>query len=273
MAAAKVSYVVGRESNVQYGEPLAGYQPMPIRPLTVEVMNSVCPCLGGNGPHYVHGTPAAISGIDDAGNPIYGVFLPPKLPVGSADTRTQSYNFRLCVTRRPEIRVPFPKPAVYEASRYELLLRLIKVYPGVRFGRLFHLGDIANGKYDLNAQGLFSTDDPGANTGYPDGDFATRARIWQDHVDFTQGLLWFLGHDERVPQSLREETNTWGLCRDEFADNGHWPYALYVREAHRMVGEYVMVQKDCQEATTKPDAVAMGSFVIDCHIVERISRA
>ncbi len=133
-----------------------------------------------------------------------------------------------------------------------------------------HLGPISNDKFDLNAQGLFSTDYAGGNTGYPDGDYDMRARIWQDHVDYVQGFLWFLGHDERVPQALRDDTNSWGLCRDEFTDNGHWPYALYIREGRRMVGEAVMVQKDCQTDVTKPDSVAMGSFTLDSHIVQRL---
>ena len=270
MAAAKVSYIVGRESSAQYGEALAGYHPMPIRPRTVEVMESDCPSIGGTGPSYVHGTPVSIPALDAAGKPIFGVYTAPNLQPGDADHRTQSYNFRICVTQRPDIMLPFPKPASYDPAKYELLLRLIQAFPGVRFGRLFHIGSVSNGKYDLNAQGLFSTDYPGANTEYPDGDAATRARIWQDHVDFTQGMLWFLGHDERVPQSLRDQCNSWGLCKDEFADNNFWPYALYIREGRRMIGEYVMVQKDLQNDIFKDDSVGMGSFVIDCHIVQRI---
>ena len=270
MAAAKVSYIVGRESTSQYGEPLAGYHPMPIRPRTVEVMESDCPSIGGKGPSYIHGTPASISGLGADGKPIFGVYAPDKLQPGEADHRTQAYNFRICVTQRPDIFVPFPKPANYDPSCYELLLRLIQAFPGVRFGRLFHLGLTSHGKYDLNAQGLFSTDYPGANFDYPDGDVATRARIWQDHIDFTQGMFWFLGHDERVPRSLREQALSWGLCKDEFADNGHWPYALYIREGRRMTGEYVMVQKDLQTDIFKEDGVGMGSFLIDCHIVQRI---
>lgn len=270
MAAAKVSYIVGRESRAQYGEPLAGYYPMPIRPRTVEVMESDCPSIGGKGPAYIHGTPASISGLGADGKPIFGVFPASKLQPGDADHRTQAYNFRICVTQRPDIFVPFPKPANYEASRYELLLRLIQAFPGVRFGRLFHIGLTSHGKYDLNAQGLFSTDYPGANFDYPDGDAATRARIWQDHIDFTQGMFWFLGHDERVPQSLRDQALSWGLCKDEFADNNHWPYALYIREGRRMIGEHVMVQKDLQTDIFKEDGVGMGSFLIDCHIVQRI---
>lgn len=270
MAQAGVSYRVGREAREEYGEALAGYHRMPIRPRSVAVMEALSPSLGGDGPSYIHGTPAPIPGLDKEGKPIFGVFPDPGLEEGAADHRTQSYNFRICVTRRPEIRVPFPKPENYDPTRYELLARLIETFPGIRFGRFFHLGGIANGKYDLNAQGLFSTDYPGANFDYPDGDAATRDRIWKDHVDFIQGLLWYLGHDERVPQRLRDETNEWGLCQDEFADNGHWPYALYVREGRRMVGEYVMIQKDLQNDIFKDDGVAMGSFVIDCHIVQRI---
>lgn len=270
MAAAKVGYIVGRESRAQYGESLAGYHPMPIRPRTVEVMESDCPSIGGKGPSYIHGTPASISGLGADGRPIFGVYPADKLQPGDADHRTQAYNFRICVTQRPDIFVPFPKPANYDPSRYELLSRLIKAFPGVRFGRLFHIGLTSHGKYDLNAQGLFSTDYPGANFDYPDGDAATRARIWQDHIDFTQGMFWFLGHDDRVPQSLREQALGWGLCKDEFADNNHWPYALYIREGRRMVGEHVMVQKDLQTDIFKEDSVGMGSFLIDCHIVQRI---
>jgi hypothetical protein len=232
-------------------------------------MANVCSCLGGTAPHYVHGTPTKIPARDASGNLIFGV-REAKAERGSADKLTQAYNFRIVVTQRPDLRIPFPKPQRYDTSRYELLLRLIRAYPSVRFGRLFHLGAVAGEKFDLNAQGLFSTDYPGGNTDYPDGDYSTRERIWQDHVNFIQGMLWFLGHDERVPQALRDETNSWGLCRDEFGDNDHWPYALYVREARRMIGEYVMVQKDLQREITKPDSVAMGSFVIDCHIVQRI---
>ncbi len=120
MAAAQVSYIVGRESRAQYGEPLAGYHPMPIRPRTVEVMGSDCPSIGGTGPSYIHGTPTSISGLDASGKPIFGVYPDSKLEPGSADKLTQSYNFRICVTQREDIKVPFPKPAHYDAPRYEL---------------------------------------------------------------------------------------------------------------------------------------------------------
>jgi len=264
MAMSGVAYRVGREARAEYDEPLAGFHPMPVRPRPNEIMAS-----GKVGPSYIHGTPAKISALDENGEPIFGVRRVVADP-GSADGLTQSYNFRVVVTKREDIKVPFPKPAAYQPERYELLLRLIKAFPKVAFNRLFHLGEIANGKYDLNAQGLFSTDYPGGNTGYPDGDWQERNKIRQDHIDYIQGMLWFLGNDERVPAALREETKEWGLCRDEFTDHRFWPYALYIREGRRMKGAYVMVQADCQRAVRKPDSVGMGSFVIDCHIVQRI---
>lgn len=271
MALAGVGYIVGRESRNTYGEPLAGFTPMPVRPHGPDVMGAVCSCLGGEAPHFIHGTPAKISALDENGGLIPGVVrADPEAKPGDGDKLTQAYNFRLCVTQREDIRIPFPKPENYDPDRYELLLRLIESYPFVRFGRLVHLGRIANGKFDLNAQGLFSTDFAGGNVGYPDGDHATRERIFREHVDYVQGFLWFLGHDPRVSRKLRDEVNSWGLCADEFTDNDHWPYALYVREGRRMIGEYVMKQEDTWTKIVKPDSVGMGSFILDCHIVQRI---
>ncbi len=269
MAMAGVTHVTGREGRAEFDEPLAGYHPMPVRPRSVETMSSECPSLGGKGPSYVHGTPAAISGLDARGEAIAGVLRDPGLKPGDPDDATQSYNYRIVVTRAAD-RVPFPRPEDYDPARYELLLRLIGAFPEIPFGRLFHLGEIAGGKYDLNAQGLFSTDLPGASFAYPAGSHEVRERIRRDHRSFAQGLLWFLSHDERVPARLRQQTAAWGLCRDEFVDNGHWPYALYVREGRRMRGAYVLRQADLQNDVLKPDGVGMGSFVIDCHIVRRI---
>lgn len=269
MAAAGVTHVVGREGRAEFAEPLAGYQPMPVRPRSVETMSTPCPSLGGKGPAYVHGTPAVLSGVDARGEPIAGVMRDPGLRPGDPDDATQSYNYRVVVTRAAD-RVPFPRPADYDQARYELLVRLVAAFPEIPFGRLFHLGEIAGDKYDLNAQGLFSTDLPGGSFAYPAGTHEERERIRREHRSFTEGLFWFLAHDPRVPARLREETAAWGLCRDEFADNGHWPYALYVREGRRMRGEYVLRQADLQNDVRKADGIGMGSFVIDCHIVRRI---
>ena len=143
MAKAGVSYVVGRESRAHYDEPLAGFHPMPVRAQSAAIMASECPCVGGKGPHYVHGTPAEISARDAAGRLIPGV-VEGKSAAGDADRLTQSYNFRLVVTRDPANRVPFPKPARYDPARYVLLRRLVQRFPEIRFARIFHLGNIAH---------------------------------------------------------------------------------------------------------------------------------
>lgn len=269
MAKAGVSYIVGRENREAFGEPLAGVYREKPRGFGLDVMTTGCPCVGDKGPHYVHGVPDLMAARGADGKLMWGI-AESDAPAGAADKLTQSYNFRLCVTQRADDWVPWPKPKHYEPSHYDLLLALIQHYPGIRFSRIVHLGKLINDKFDLNAQGIFSTDYVGGNFDYPDSDAAARTRIWQDHIDYVQGLCWFLAHDERVPEALRKETQSWGLCRDEFQDNDHWPYALYVREARRMLGAYVMSQKDVQKDIMKPDGVAMGSFIIDSHIVQRL---
>jgi hypothetical protein len=254
MARAGVTYTVGREASSQYGESLAG-----VRERT---------------PY--HQFPVDVAAYDAAGKLLPEISAR-RLPApGSADRAVQAYNFRMCFTDAAANRAPFAKPAGYDPARYELLARLIRARTQAE-GRvpaldsLMKIDRIPNGKTDVNNNGAFSTDYIGGSWNYPDASYAERARIWQAHKDYQAGLFYFLANDARVPEALRQEMNRWGLCKDEFTDTDNWPHQLYIREARRMVGEYVVIQKDLQTERTKPDAIGMGSYNSDSHNVERIA--
>ena len=242
MAQAGVKYTVGRESTAQYGESLAG-----VREHTPK-----------------HQFLVRISPYDANGKLLPEVDPGPKAAPGTGDKKVQAYNFRMILSNDPANLVAFPKPPNYDPHRYELLARLLAAMTE-KNGRAPYLhevtliANIPNHKADFNNNGPFSTDYIGKSWDYPDGDYATRARIWQDHVNYTKGFFYFLAHDPRVPKPLQDETNSWGLAKDEFLDTDHWPHQLYIREARRMVGEYVMTQKDIQTDLSKPDVIGMGA--------------
>ena len=163
------------------------------------------------------------------------------------------------------------KPDGYDPKYFELLARYIEKWPGITLGKLFHVPELPNQTTDLNTSGPYSSDLlDGSAWAYPDASWPERDRIAAWHRTFLQGMLWFLGNDPRVPAALREETRAWGLDRREFADNGHWPWQLYVRVGRRMRGEYVMTQRDVLDDLKKTDSVAIGSFLIDSHSIRRV---
>lgn len=252
MAQAGIRYTFGREGAAQYGESLAG-----VRAHTGS-----------------HQFAVDLPAHDEQGRLLPEISAEPRGEPGAADRRIQAYNFRVIATNVPENRIPWEKPASYDAARYELLARW---FPAItrflgrppRLNEVSLLRPIPNGKADFNNRGPFSTDYIGKNYGYPDGTYAERARIWADHVEYQKGFYWFLAHDPRVPASLQAEIREWGLARDEFADTGHWPHQLYVREGRRMVGDFVASQKDLQTDRTKPDVIGMGSYSSDSHNVQR----
>ncbi len=251
LAMAGVSYVVGREGNGKYGESLNGVQwGRPFHQFRLAV-----------DPYLRYGDPTSglLPGIspEDGGRS------------GDGDHRIQAYNFRLCLTNVPENRLPFPRPEAYDPARYELLLRYLRA--GV-WDAFRPVDGLPNGKVDLNNNGAVSTDHIGGSYDWPDGDAAVRERIFQDHVSYQQGLLWFLSNDERVPPEVRRQVRAWGLARDEFTETGGWPDRLYVREGRRMVSDYVMTEHNCLGSVTVEDGVGMAAYAMDSHHCQRVVR-
>jgi len=172
----------------------------------------------------------------------------------------------MCLTKVPENRVPFPKPENYDPLQYELLAR----YYDLGFRKIFYKFDaIPNDKTDTNNYGAFSTDNIGMNYAYPEGSFAERADIIEEHKNYQQGLMWFMAYDERVPEDVRQAVSQWGLAKDEFLDNDHWPHQIYVREARRMVSDFVMNENHLRGKIETPASIGMGSYNMDSHNVQR----
>ncbi|MCI0390817.1 MAG: FAD-dependent oxidoreductase [Acidobacteria bacterium] len=268
MAQAKVSYTFGREGSAEYGESLAG-----VRDRTPKHQFLVRRDWKDPKSEWLS---VNISPYDDKGRLLPEIYSGKKGAAGEADKKVQAYNFRMCLTDDPNNQVPIPKSKNYDPRRYELLARFIKKAEEV-VGRKLELIDVMdpgklgrNRKLDVNNNGAFSTDYIGGSWNYPDGDYKTRERIWQEHIDYIAGFFYFLQHDPQVPIQLQNEAKKWALAKDEFPDTNHWPHQLYVREARRMVGEFVMSQKDIQTELTKTDVIGMGSYNSDSHNIQRI---
>ncbi len=249
MAAAGVSYTIGRESNSQYGESLNGVNTKNAKYHQFELEVD---------PYEIPGDPQSglLPRIQDNGPGVEG----------SGDHRIQAYCFRMCLTTVQENMVPFPKPDGYDPLQYELLAR----YLDQGWRKLFRKFDlIPNNKTDTNNSGGFSTDNIGMNYDYPEASYEERAEIIKEHELYQKGLMWFMANDPRVPEDVRIEMSKWGLAKDEFLDNGNWPHQIYVREARRMVSDFVMNENHLRGNIPTPSSIGMGSYNMDSHHVQR----
>jgi hypothetical protein len=250
MAAAGVSYQVGREANSAYGEKWNGVQ--------TDVF------------HHGHHFKSKISPYKIADDPNSGLLPEVSLEApgeyGQADNKIQAYCFRMCLSNHPDNRIPFPKPEGYDPARYELYARVFASGWRETFDKF---DPIPNRKTDTNNHGPFSTDYIGKNYDYPEASYERRKAIIKDHELYQKGLMYFLQNDPRVPADVHEQMQQCGLPKDEFTDNGNWPHQLYIREARRMKGAYVMLEADALGKSVVPQPIGMGSYTLDSHNIQR----
>lgn len=245
MAAAGVTYTVGREPNSQYDETL----------------NGVAAKWNVHGHRFTAKVDPYVKPGDPKSGLLFGIEA--KLPAdGEGDKRMQAYCFRMCMSDVAANRAPFEKPADYNEAWYELLFRN------------FEAGDLRipmkpdrmpNGKTDTNNNFAVSTDFIGQNYAYPEASYAEREKIIAAHLSYQSGLMWSLQNHKRVPEKVREQMARWGLAKDEFTDTNHWPHQIYVREARRLVADYVVTEGDCRRKRNTPMSVGMGSYNMDSH--------
>jgi hypothetical protein len=253
MAAAGVEYHVGREAKDVYGEQWNGVQ--------TGVLHHR---------HHFAVLPKKISPYVVPGDPSSGVL--PRISTnhpgkfGDGDKKVQAYCYRMCLTDHPENRIPFPKPEGYDTRQYELLLRVFEAGWRETFEKF---DPVPNRKTDVNNHGPMSTDNIGYSYDYPEASYERRREILREHEIYQKGLLHFIANDPRVPRDVQTAFRKWGLSKDEFTDNGNWPHQIYVREARRMKGHFVMTEKELLKERPTPESVGMGSYTIDSHNVQR----
>lgn len=251
MAKAGVSYVVGREANSTYNETYNGVQ-----------LREKHQFPDGVDPYRTPNDPS--SGL------LYGISPRSLDAPGTGDKKVQTYNYRICLTNDPANRIAITRPERYDSTRYQLLVRYLAKKPAGDLWGFLKFDLLPNHKTDINNNGPFSTDMIGNSYDYPEGDYAARKKILQEHIDYTKGLLYFIGHDPQMPEHLRRLMLEWGYPKDEYTDNGNWTPQLYVREARRMVGAYVMTQANCEGKVKVEDGIGLAAYTMDSHNCQRI---
>ncbi|MGG1517046.1 FAD-dependent oxidoreductase [Paenibacillus oryzisoli] len=249
LAQAGVSYHVGRESNAVYKETLNGIH-------------------FGHPKHnfYAWIDPYRIEGKPDSGL-LPGISDEAPGFQGQGDRSVQAYNFRICLTNVPDNRIAFPEPPNYNPDRFKLLSRYIRagVWDAMQLNKI-----MPRGKSDLNNRGAISTDHIGANYNWSEGSYAVREAIFQDHVNYNLGMLYFLANDESLPAKVRADARQWGLPADEFVQTGGWPHQLYIREGRRMIADVVMTEHHCRKYAVAQDSVGLATYTMDSHNCRRI---
>lgn len=249
MAGAGVSYHVGREANAVYGETINGIQ-----------------TKGAKSHQFIKKVDPYVKPGDPKSGTIFGV---PATPPGTdfeGDKRIQAYNYRMCTTDVPENRLDWKKPSNYDERMFELALRNVEAGDErIQWNPVW----MPNRKTDTNNNFAVSSDFIGMNYNYPDADYAEREKIIQAHKDWQMGLFWTYANHPRVPEKIRAAYQKLGLAKDEFLDNDHWPRQLYVREARRMISDYVMTEHHCLRHTIAEDSVGMGAYNMDSHHTQR----
>jgi len=249
-ARAGVSYRVGREDNSTYGETINGFQIAKQHQFLFPV-----------DPYRTPGNPA--SGLLPGISP-----EPPRTP-GTGDKLEQAYNFRMWAARSDN-GIPWPKPDGYNADDYALLLRYLNGKPGFDWKFNYAVGPLKLNVGDCNSAGPFSTDFVGGSSAWPEAGYTDRERIFQQHITYQQGLMWFLANDPGVPEAVRTHVQGFGLPKDEFVDTGGWPHELYVREGRRMISDYVMTEHNCMSDIVAEDSVGLASYQMDSHNTSRV---
>jgi hypothetical protein len=248
LAQSGVSYTVGREANKTYKETLNGYR-----------MNYV------QGDDLSMIDPYIIKGDRKSGLLPY-IYKNPTAKQGAKDKKVQAYCYRLTLTDDPTNRIKIQKPDNYNPLLYEVLMRRLEQNPETPLQKIITLTPMPNRKTDTNHLDFF-----GASYDYAEATYGERKEIEKLHKDYALGMLWFLEHDVRVPLAVREEMKGWGLPKDEFQDTGNFPNHIYVREARRMIGEYVMVEQNVSKENRieSGNSIGVGTYALDCHYVSK----